>query len=219
MSLAGVDLERLKAAAEEAQWLCARGYASERVAEFVARERSLGERERAFLACAARADAHHRHHIARELDAEDVARRPIRLDARSVLGTVAAALRAKDGEGVLVESAAGLVCDPEPRPDPPREQAAAAAIARAIGTLAPSAVVLVAAAGDEPACAALEQALSGIRRVKIERQLVASVAAKLRGAGNVASADPAVLDECGTWLNLAGMVARELGAPSVRLGP
>jgi hypothetical protein len=217
MGDAGIDLERLKAAAEEAQWLCARGYAPDRVAEFVARERTLAERERLWLACAARADAHHRHHIARELDPEDVARRPIRLDAHSVLGTVAAALRAKAGEGVLLESAAGLLCDPEPRPDPAREPAAAKEIARALAALAPSAVVLFAAEADAAACATLEQALTGLRRVKIERQVVASVAAKLRGAANVASADPAVLDECGTWLNLAGIVARELGAPTVSL--
>ena len=215
-----LDFERLKAAAEDAAWLCARGYAAAAVAEFVAAERGLGDRERRVLACAARADAHHRHHIARELDPEDIERRPIRLDVRSVVATVVAALRAAKGGVLLIESAAGLVCDPEPAAATSEQTGdASRRIAAAVAGLAPSAVRLVYAAGDEEICAPIAAALAASKRkLKVEREVVANVADRLRGAAGVASADPAVLDECGTWINLAGMIAREIGAPTLRLG-
>jgi hypothetical protein len=216
----GLDLERLKGAAEEAAWLCARGYDAGAVASFVGQQRMLGDRERRLLDASARLDAHHRHHIARELDPEDVERRPLRLEIASVVSTVAAAIRRQAGkDALLLESAAGLVCDPEPADiDADLEREALSRIAKAIVSLRPSAVRIVCSEGRSNLCDATERAVTAARKLKIERDLVANVAARLKGTANVVSADPAALDECGTWFNLAGMIVREMGVPTLRLG-
>jgi hypothetical protein len=86
-------LEKVRQAAEETGWLVGRGYPTEETVSFVSRHHELGPQELRWLDCGTRANRSYRHHIARELDPDDVARRPLRIDASSIVATVEAALR------------------------------------------------------------------------------------------------------------------------------
>jgi len=195
-----MDLERLKQAAEESAWLVRRGYLTDAVAEFVASQRELDAEHRAVLRASTRLDAHYPHHIARELDPEDVAKRPLRVDAASVLSTVAAALRG----GVLLQSPAGVVCDPGfTRPGSPTELDAA--VDRICGALRAARPSLARWFVDDSAPWADALAASiGRRRGKLGMELerVPDGSAALAGASFVVSSDPAVLDQCVSWFNL-----------------
>src|SRR5688500_3349931 len=129
--LDGEALERLQRAAEEAAYLVTRGYPADAVATFVGRHRALAEAEQALLASSARLHARVKHHIARELDPEDVEKRPLRIDASSTLATIDAALR----HAPLLESAAGVLCDPSFRRDADAAQDLDRALQRAGDTL------------------------------------------------------------------------------------
>lgn len=215
------EVDRLRTAAEEASWLCARGYPALEVARFIAEHRGLSPRERILLDAIARADAHHRHHIARELDPDDVTGRPLRLDVASVCANVATSIAATfDPRIVLFESAAGLIGAAEVAHEvlAVHEPEALRRIAEVVLTLGPSAVRIVHDAASLEHADALRKLLSGKRKPTVVCEEVASVAARLRAAAFVASASPEVLDHCGTWFNLAGILAKALGVTPLRLG-
>ncbi len=212
-----IAVERLRAAAEDAAWLVAREYRPDRVAAFVAEERGLGALERELLAASAAAGAHHRHHIARELDADDARKRPLRVEVESLVGTIAAALR----EAPILESVAGVCLDPcrvagaLPEPLAPSCEA----LAKALASLAPARIELYWAASTHRALvaaagAALDKCAGKIARTHKD---VADLAEALRGATYVVSSEPRVLDACGTWLNVAKRVVDELGVETLTL--
>lgn len=215
-----MDLARLKLAAEDAAWLVARGYPEGDVAAFVAAHHALSGPEQALLGKSARASANVKHHIARELDPEDIERRPLRVDVASVVGTVESAL---DGHPVL-ETEAGVLLDPawdraRYHPGARFTEAVELTVTAALA-IRPSAVSwLVDQAA--PHAAMVGEALSmhpklGRRRSEVER--VASVPQSVARAGFVASCDLAALDACGTWINLASLaLATKEGVNRVRL--
>ncbi|MBM4359219.1 MAG: DUF434 domain-containing protein [Deltaproteobacteria bacterium] len=218
--LSDFDLERLRQVTEEARWLCSRGYPAAAVAAFIAEHRALSPRERDLLDASARADANHKHHIARELEPEDVERRPLRVDPASVLMTVCGLVDASQAPRSLVlESAGGLVFVIEPAP--PRSEASMAraitAVAEALVALKPQSIRLVHDASGKALAERLAAALPKRSKLTVTLDGVDSVAEKLTHAVHVVSAEPGVLDRCGTWLNLPARMACELGVRTVKL--
>jgi hypothetical protein len=85
-------LPTLQRAAEEVAWLSGRGYDLERVTAFVAAEHALSPRQRAAVERGMCSDEQYKRHAVRELEPEDVGRRPLRIDTENVLTTVEIAL-------------------------------------------------------------------------------------------------------------------------------
>jgi hypothetical protein len=85
-------IAKLRLAAEEVAWLTGRGYPLDRVGDFVAIQHRLGDGERAALASGTCSEPQYRRRAARELEAEDVARRPLSIDTADVLAAIEAAL-------------------------------------------------------------------------------------------------------------------------------
>ncbi|MBW2456017.1 MAG: DUF434 domain-containing protein, partial [Deltaproteobacteria bacterium] len=98
-------LQTLRLAAEEVSWLLSRGYPPQAVGAFVSQQRALGGDLQLLLAINARLGLQVKHHIARELDPEDVSRRPLRIDVASLAAVVAAGLRGS----LLLENGAGVL--------------------------------------------------------------------------------------------------------------
>jgi hypothetical protein len=210
-----MDLEKLRQAADEAGWLVARGYPSEAVAVFVAEHRQLDAEERRLLDCATRLRGEYAKHIARELEPEDVAKRPMRIDASSVLVAVDAAL----SERVLCESPAGVLADPGWQ----RESASLSdfdaafeCVETALRTLRPS---LVRWTIDKraPFAELLATRVGKSAKPKSEIALVDDAKRALAGAAFVASTDPGVLDHAASWVNLVARAISGTEAKIVRL--
>jgi hypothetical protein len=215
------DLARLRLAAEEAAWLQSRGYQADEVTTFVARRRELSSSEQTLLVRAAGGNAHVKHHIARELDPEDVAKRPLRIDAISLIATVEAALAGD----ALLETQAGVLIDPGWRradyQPSPRLGAAIGRLVDALASLRPKAVRwLVDEGSTAPAVSEALAAHQKIGRAKSEVAVVADAPGELSGAAFVASSDPIVLDTVGTWVNVTALALASVdGAPRLRLHP
>ncbi len=208
------DASKLAQAAEEAGWLVDRGYPSASASAFVAEHRGLDEADRKLLSCNARLHAQVRHHIAREMDAEDVHKRMLVVDAESALATVAAARAGRP----LLESAANVHADPEwvrgaPLLEP---ETTLSALADVLDELRPARVRLVSSPDHRQALEEVARGL-GKRKYKLEVESSDDVIAAMRGVGFVVSSDPAVLDGCATWVNAVGMVVKRLAPPLLRL--
>ncbi len=202
---AGDDLERIRGAAEEAAWLVARGYDAEAVAAFVGQQRALSESDQQLLDCNTRLSAHVKHHIAREMDPEDVRGRLLRIDAESLLCSIASA---RTG-ALMLESGAGWLCDPSwtrgARPWSDPVGGAVEDLFAALKPLRPKQLSWIARGGWD---AGLSEAVASASK---KHKLAATVETgdartSLKGAGFVLSADPAVLDGCATWLNAQQLV-------------
>jgi hypothetical protein len=213
-------MERVQRAAEEAAWLIGRGYGVEAVAAFVGQQRALSPEERRMLSSSAALSANYKHHIARELESEDVARRPLRIDAASAIAVVQAARKG----ALLIESEAGVVCDPEWSR---AEWSAADGLDHALGDLAaalkrarPKSVRwLVGETHPEAKLVASAISSSAAMPKQNKVAMVSDVVAALDGAAFVVSSDPAVLDRAASWYNLvaAAVDARDDKVQRVRL--
>lgn len=210
----------LQQAAEDASWLVERGYPGAAVSEFVATHRGLDDAQRALLACNAELNASFRHHIAREMDAEDVRKRTLAIDADSAVRTVAAALAGRR----LLESSAGVLLDPAWIRGPWAENAgnhaetALSKLAAVLDELRPARVRWTASPSDT---AWLEQATASLGKRKWKSEVVGAdnVVAALSGGAFVVSSDPAVLDGCATWVNVVGLAVEGVHAPRLKLNP
>ncbi len=203
--------DKLRRAAEDAGYLLSRGYPPPAVSTLIADHLALSATERMLLEALSRLRAHYTHHIARELELEDVARRPLRVDTASAVATLQAALR---GERLL-ESPAGVVVDPSWQRSTP-----ASLDARALELLATeiergrASVVRWIVARD---CPDLEMLQSWVekrssKKRPMEVRAVDDVAGRLAGAAQLVSADPELLDACTSWVNIVGLAARAAGA-------
>jgi hypothetical protein len=85
-------IARLRLAAEEVAWLTGRGYPLDAVGSLVSAHHRLSDVQRAALASGTCSEPQYRRRAARELEAEDVARRPLAIDAVDVVATIEAAL-------------------------------------------------------------------------------------------------------------------------------
>lgn len=210
-----MDFERLKRAADEAGWLVARGYPAHAVSAFVTEHRNLSNDEQALLACATRLRTEYAKHIARELEPEDVAKRPLRIDASSVLAAIAAGAAGRP----LLESPAGVLADPawhRRSAEIADFDAALERLEAALRGLRPS---LVRWYVDEtaPFCERLAARLQQTKKPKTEIVRVADAGAALSAAAYVASSDPAVLDTAACWVNVVARALSDVPARIVRL--
>jgi hypothetical protein len=210
-----MDLERLRRAADEAAWLVARDYPADSVASFVAKHRRLSSEEQTLLAVSTRLRAQYPKHIARELELEDVAKRPLRIDASSVLAAIDAGLSGRS----LLESPAGVLADPEWRRPGAELADAAVAIERldaAIKALRPSQVRWY-VDREAPWADLLSAHVMQSTKPKSQIEYVTDAGAALAEAANVASSDPIVLDSAASWINLVAKALSGAQAQVVRL--
>ncbi len=211
-------LATIRSAAEDVAWLLGRDYPPDAVSAFVSEHRQLGPAERHLLSANARMVARVRHHIAREMDPEDVVRRPLRVDAPNVLAVVAAAPQGK----LLLESPAGVLTDPdwsraERLPEGEALSEAARRCCAALKPLRPKTVQVLLEAKDpdtDRAVAAFEAAAKTTKLKGVTVERVPSVPDALAGGGFVVSSDAAVLDRCATWMNLVPLVLAEIDHPA-----
>ena len=210
------DVALLQQAAEDASWLVERGYPPITVSDFVATHRGLDAEQRRLLACNARLNAAFRHHIAREMDADDVRKRNLAIDTSSVLGTVSRALAG----GPLLESSAGVHLDPAWARGPCADgvDTALAKVAAVLDELRPAQVRWLT---TPDTAASIEQAAAklGKRKWKGDVVVAPDVPGALAGGAFVVSCDPVVLDACATWVNVVGLAIAGLDGPRLRLNP
>lgn len=200
-------------AAEEVAWLTGRGYPLAVAAEVVATHHALGPIQRSALDRGTCSEPQYRRRAARELEAEDIARRPLAVDARGTIAAVAAAiagapvLRTLDGTvRALAEDGAGLAV----------EQAAIDRIVQSVRALKASRVTWVLEVGaDAEALGERLAATSKANKLAADVALVPSVTAALLRERQVVSAEAAVLDACAAWFNLSGRVVDDVPSATV----
>ena len=213
-------IARLKLAAEEVAWLTGRGYPLDVVGELVAKHHSLSAAHRAALACGTCSEPQYRRRAARELEPEDVAKRPLAIDAIDAVAAVEAALAGRHVLQTLdgTVRAFGIVrsaYSPSAGADDAIDRLLAAA-----KELRPSLMKIYV---DETAAGAkdlqarfTERAKS--QKTKIEIALVPDTPKALRKERQIVTGDADTLDACAGWLNLVGRVVEAVpGAKIVRL--
>lgn len=220
LSFDDAAIARLKLAAEEVAWLTGRGYPLDVVGELVAKHHALSAAHRAALACGTCSEPQYRRRAARELEPEDVAKRPISIDAIDAVAAIEAVLAGRhvlqtlDGtvRAFAVDRAAYL---PSASADDAIDRLLAAA-----KELRPSLVKLYV---DESSAGAKELAAriadrAKAAKAKAEVLLVPSATTSLRKERQIVTGDADTLDACAGWLNLVGRIAEAIpGAKIVKL--
>jgi hypothetical protein len=213
-------IARLKLAAEEVAWLTGRGYPLDIVGELVAKHHALSEAHRAALACGTCSEPQYRRRAARELEPEDVAKRPIAVDAIDSVAAIEAALEGRHVLQTLDGTVRAFGVDRAMYSPSSHANDAIDKILAAAKELRPSVVKLYI---DESAAGAkdLETRIAERAKVsksKIEIALVASAPKALRKERQVVTGDADTLDASAGWLNLVGRIVEALaGAKIVRL--
>lgn len=210
-------IERLRRAAEEVAWLTGRGYSLEATSELVARHHALTEAQRAALAKGTCSEPQYRRRAARELEAEDVARRPLAIDTVDVLATIEAALAGRPVLQTLDGTVRAFGVDRRGYSPGAAAEGAIERVFRAAKELRPSALRFVV---DEAAASLREriEAVSKTLKMKAEVVVVADATAALRKERQIVTGDADTLDACAAWFNLvAGIVASIPSAQTIRL--
>lgn len=202
----GEALERLKQAAEEIAFLTGRGYAADEVNALVARHRRLEPAQQAVLVRAACSEEQYKRRAVKEMLPEDIARRPLLVDGDDVLDAITTALAG----GVLVEGVdqtVQLVAPPGPEAEAQLD-AALDRIGPVLREMRPSKTKWFLAEGRHGAAAIKDKLLAASKKwkVPVEVEIAADPKAVLRKSANVATSDPAIVDACKSWCNLAGPV-------------
>jgi hypothetical protein len=213
-------IERLRLAAEEVAWLTGRGYALDAVGEIVAKHHGLSDAHRAALARGTCSEPQYRRRAARESEAEDIARRPLAIDAIDAVSTIEAALSGQpvlqtlDGTvrafGIerMTWTSAGAADDALDR------------IFAAVKELRPSQMRFLL---DESASSAADlepriTARAKAQKAKAEVVKVASALTALRKEKQIVTGDADTLDACSSWFNLIGRVVESIpNAKVIRL--
>jgi len=212
-------LEHLRGAAEEVAWLVGRGYPLEPVRNLVQKQHALSALQLRAVERGMCSDGQYRRHAARELDPEDVAKRPLRIDGFNVLGTVAVAL----AEGLLVQAPDGTLRDLDwvrgGRVEGDLDDTVLTRIGAAVKTLRPSKSIVYLDAQAPGVDQAQARLLAAGKKWRggVEVVVVDGVAQQLGKSAGVASGDPDVLDRCGTWFNLPTYVFGTLPDGVLRL--
>ena len=210
-------IERLRLAAEEVAWLTGRGYALEAVGNLVAAHHGLSDDHRAALARGTCSEPQYRRRAARELEAEDVARRPLTIDAIDVIATVEAALsgrpvlqthdgtvrafgvdRAAYAPGVSVEDAIDRVL----------------AVSKELRPSLLKFIVDERAPGAEDLKGRLEARVRA-QKAKAEIATAPDAPKALRKEKQIVTGDADTLDACAAWFNLVGRVVEAI--PSAKI--
>jgi len=210
-------IERLRLAAEEVAWLTGRGYALDAVSDLVAVHHGLAEEHRAALARGTCSEPQYRRRAARELEAEDVARRPLAIDAVDVLMTIEAALI---GQPVLQTLDGTVRAFGVDRATYAPGDAIVDAVVRLLATareLRPSVLKLVIdeRAPGAPALRTKLEEQAKAQKVKAEVTIVPEASKVLRKERQIVTGDADTLDVCAGWFNLVGRVLE--GVPAAKV--
>lgn len=210
-------IERLRLAAEEVAWLTGRGYPLEAVGNLVATHHGLSDAHRAALARGTCSEPQYRRRAARELEAEDVARRPLAIDAIDVIATVEAALSGRPVLQTLDGTVRAFGVDRAAySPGASAEDAIDRVLALA-KELRPSLLELVI---DERAIGATElkeklEARAKAQKAKVEIATAPDAPKVLRKKKQIITGDAETLDACAGWFNLVGRVVEAIPAAKV----
>jgi hypothetical protein len=203
-------IERLRLAAEEVAWLTGRGYALAHVSDFVAAHHGLSEAQRAALAKGTCSEPQYRRRAARELEAEDVARRPLAIDAIEVISTIEAALEGRPILQTLDGTVRAFGIDRAAYAPGPRTDEAIDTLLRAAKELRPSALRFVGKNADLAARIAARA-----KELKAKIEIVDAPESALRKEKQIVSGDADVLDACAGWVNLVGSIVGAMPAARV----
>jgi hypothetical protein len=213
-------IARLKLAAEEVAWLTGRGYPLDVVGELVAKHHELSRAHRAALACGTCSEPQYRRRAARELEPEDVAKRPLAIDAIDAVAAVEAALAGRYVLQTLdgTVRAFGIV-----RAAYTTSSNADDAIDRLLSAAKELRPSLLKIYVDEASAGAADLSTrftdrAKSQKAKIEIVLVPNAPKALRKERQIVTGDADTLDACAGWLNLVGRVVEAVvGAKIVRL--
>ena len=213
-------IARLKLAAEEVAWLTGRGYPLDVVGELVAKHHALSVAHRSALACGTCSEPQYRRRAARELEADDVAKRPLAIDAIDTVAAVEGALAGRYVLQTLDGTVRAFGIDRARYAPTAQADVAIERLLAAAKELRPS---LIKVYIDEGAAGASDlssrfTAVAKAQKAKIEIALVPDVPKALRGERQIVTGDADTLDACAGWLNLVGHVVEAVpGAKIVRL--
>jgi hypothetical protein len=212
----GETLERLRLACEEIAYLLGRGYPEGEVRALVANYRRISSEEQALLDRAVCSEPQYRGRATREMLPEDIARRPLVVDGHDVIDAITTALAG----GALIEGLDQTVQPLSPGGALEHVDAALARIGPVLREMRPSKTkwLLDAARPDTPVLADKLNAAAKKWKVPVEVVTLSSPKATLKSAANVVTNDPAILDSCKSWCNLAGPVVFAIeGAKRIKL--
>lgn len=213
-------IARLKLAAEEVAWLTGRGYALDVVGELVAKHHSLSPAHRAALARGTCSEPQYRRRAARELEPEDVAKRPLAIDAIDCVAAVEAALAGRHVLQTLDGTVRAFGVDRASYSPGTGADDAIDRLLAAAKELRPS-LLKIYIDESSAGAAALSTRFSDrakSQKAKIEIALIANVPRALRNERQIVTGDADTLDACAGWLNLVGRVVEAVdGAKIVRL--
>ncbi|CAN5924016.1 hypothetical protein BH11MYX4_BH11MYX4_52280 [soil metagenome] len=213
-------IARLKLAAEEVAWLTGRGYPLDVVGELVAKHHALSDGQRAALACGTCSEPQYRRRAAREIEPEDVAKRPLAVDAIDAVAAMEAALAGRPVLQTLDGTVRAFGIDRATYVPGPSADDAIDRLLAAAKELRPSLLKLYV---DESCAGAQELATrlgdrARAAKAKAEVALVPSTTKALRKERQIVTGDAATLDACAGWLNLVGRAAMAVpGAKIVKL--
>ncbi len=210
-------IERLRLAAEEVAWLTGRGYALEAVGNLVAAHHGLSDDHRAALARGTCSEPQYRRRAARELEAEDVARRPLAIDAIDVIATVEAALSGRPVLQTLDGTVRAFGVDRAAYAPGGSVEDAIDRVLAASKELRPSLLKFIV---DERAPGAEElkgklDARARAQKAKAEIATAPDASKALRKEKQIVTGDADTLDACAAWFNLVGRVVEAI--PSAKI--
>jgi hypothetical protein len=202
------ELGKLRRGAEEASFLLDRGYSPDAVFEIVGGRHQLEARQRLALRRGVCTSAQYKRHVARELDPEDVARRPLVIDGFNLLITLEVALSG----GLLVRAIDGTIRDIAGLSGGyhavEETDAALDRVGAELTRLRPSRTrwLLDAPVSNSGRLRAriLERSAGWAAPATVE--LVPSADPFLKRTGRVVTTDSAILDACESWFNLGARV-------------
>jgi len=213
-------IERLRLAAEEVAWLTGRGYALDKVGDLVAQHHGLSEDHRAALARGTCSEPQYRRRAARELEAEDIAKRPLSIDAIDVVAAVEAALGGRPVLQTLDGTVRAFGVDRTKYNVGPSADDAIDRLLAGAKEHRPSLLKFIV---DERAPGAADLAVKIEARAKAAKAKAEVVKAPdalkaLRKEKQIVTGDADTLDACGAWFNLVGgVVASITNAKVIRL--
>jgi hypothetical protein len=212
----GDALVRLKLAAEEIAFLNGRGYDPGEVNKLVARRRELTAIQEEALARSVCSEPQYRARAMKEMLPEDIARRPLLVDAHDVVDAVTTAL----GGGVLLEGLDQTFQPLSGEGAPEHVDDALDKIGRALREMRPSKTKWILSVARADAAALKDKLLASSKRwkVPVEAEVVPDPTALLRKSMGVATNRAAIIETCKSWCNLAGPVIVGIaGARRVKL--
>jgi hypothetical protein len=210
-------IERLRLAAEEVAWLTGRGYPLEAVGDLVASHHALSEAQRVALARGTCSEPQYRRRAARELEADDIARRPLAVDAIDAVATIEAALTGRPLLQTLDGTVRAFGVDRGAYSLGPAADEAIDRLLAAVKELRPSQLRFFV---DERAPGAQDLAQRiGVRmtahKAKGEAVRVPDALKALRKEKQIVTGDAETLDACAAWFNLVGRVVESVSTAKI----